>query len=82
MSKSRIGLTPGLTKFLVARTTVILGISELEDRAHRCGMHLTAAVLNRAKNCAGWEVQARMDEAAAAGRGERPGDGTSKRKPR
>lgn len=56
---------------LDACRSVLLKIEELEQRAHRMGLHTTAHILNNAKNALGWEMAGDLVAAAAAGRGER-----------
>lgn len=41
-------------------------IQEIEDRAHRLGVHVTGRALNRAKNALGWEIAGETDKAAKA----------------
>lgn len=45
-------------------------LQEIETRAHRLGLHVTAHALNRAKNALGWEIAGNVEEAGKAARGE------------
>jgi len=47
-------------------------IEELEQRAGRLGMHVTARALNQAKNALGWEMTGDILAAGKASRGQRP----------
>jgi hypothetical protein len=49
-----------------------LEIEELEQRAHRLGMRVTARALNQAKNALGWERAGNILAAGKAARGGRP----------
>lgn len=69
--KSRTG-----NKYRSAReleTNLLAEIAACEQRAHQCGMLVTAHSLNRAKNALGWEMQGNVLEAGRASRDERPG---------
>lgn len=48
------------------RDKVLTDLMALEDLARRCGLHVTARGLNRAKNALGWELQGEVSQAAAA----------------
>lgn len=50
---------------------LVQDIQEIEDRAHRLGMHVTAHALNRAKNALGWEMVGDPVKAGKAARDER-----------
>lgn len=45
-------------------------IEACEQRAHKCGMLVTARALNRAKNALGWEIAGDIEQAGKAGRDE------------
>ncbi len=47
-------------------------IEEIEQRAHRLGLHVTARGLNNAKNALGWEMAGDLLAAGKAVRGVRP----------
>lgn len=46
-------------------------IEACEHRAHKCGVHVTARALNRAKNALGWEIAGDVENADRASRDER-----------
>lgn len=69
--RSLTGLAPGLHKFHKDRRALISKIAAAEQAAHKCGMHVTAHALNRAKNAAGWEIDGNTEEAGRASRDER-----------
>ena len=51
------------------RQQLLADLQDIEDRAHREGMTLTAKGINRAKNAAGWEITGDSDSARKALRG-------------
>lgn len=52
----------------VARGMLLQELEELEQRAHRLGVNVTAHALNRAKNALGWEIAGNVEEAGKAAR--------------
>lgn len=57
---------------VAAQRQLIQEIEEIEQRAHRLGMHVTAGALNRAKNALGWETIGDVKRAGEAARDQRP----------
>lgn len=55
-----------------AHQMLVQEIGELEQRAHRLGMLVTARALNQAKNALGWEMAGNVLAAGKAARGSRP----------
>ncbi|HEX5244078.1 MAG TPA: hypothetical protein VFW23_12510 [Tepidisphaeraceae bacterium] len=47
-------------------------LQDIQSRAHRLGMHVTAHALNRAMNALGWEIAGDVEKAGKASRDERP----------
>ena len=41
-------------------------LQNLESRAHRLGLHVTARGVNRAKNALGWEMAGEIEQAGEA----------------
>lgn len=56
----------------VAQQMLIQEIEELEQRAGRLELHVTARALNQAKNALGWEMAGNILAAGKASRGQRP----------
>lgn len=55
-----------------AQQMLVQEIEELEQRAFRLGLHVTARALNQAKNALGWEMAGNILAAGKASRGQRP----------
>jgi len=54
-----------------AADNLLRDIQDIEDRAHRLGMTVTAHAINRAKNALGWEIAGDVVRAGKASRDER-----------
>lgn len=56
----------------VQRAQFMLLLQEMEDRARKLGLPITAGAINNAKNAAGWELADDHERAGKAAQGGRP----------